>query len=73
MGEQVMIRRPEEGRWEKIERRNYWREKPAGDVLFYYANKEMKATGTGVETGKSLTFVGKNKRINVFNIYEVAK
>lgn len=33
----------------------------------------MKANGTGTETGKSLTFVGENKRINVFNIYEVAK
>lgn len=42
-------------------------------MLFCYANKEMKATGTGAETGKSPTFVGKNKRINVFNIYEVAK
>lgn len=42
-------------------------------MLFCYANKEMKANGMGAETGKSLKSVGKNKRINVFNIYEVAK
>lgn len=33
----------------------------------------MKANGTGAETGKSLPCVGKNKRINAFNIYEVAE
>ena len=42
-------------------------------MLFCYANKEMKANGTEAETGKSLTFLAKSKRINVFSIYEVAK